>query len=44
MLVRKAAKDWCRRVVMVPGNGDRFGCLIVTEEIKSLCGGRGFTG
>ena len=23
----KAAKDWCRRVVMVPGIGGRFKCF-----------------
>ena len=27
ILVGKAAKDWCRRVVMVPGIGGRFRCF-----------------
>ena len=27
MLVGKAAKDWCRRVVMVPGIGGHFRCF-----------------
>ena len=27
VLAGKAAKDWCRRVVMVPGIGGRFWCF-----------------
>ena len=27
VLAGKAAKDWCRRVVMVPGIGGRFRCF-----------------
>ena len=35
-LAGKAAKDWGRRVVMVPGIGGRFGLLRVIEEKKPL--------
>ena len=42
ILAGKAAKDWCRRVVMVPGIGGSFYALGVIEELKSPYGGMGF--
>ena len=42
VLAGKAAKDWCRRVVMVPGIGGSFYALGVIEELKSPYGGMGF--
>ena len=38
-------QDWRWKVVVVPGIGGRFRCLLgVVEELKSPCGGRGFWG
>jgi len=38
----KAAQNWRWSRVMVPGIGNRFGCLRMIEEIKSPCHHRGF--
>ena len=38
----KAAKDWCRRVVMVPGIGRRLVLVEGDWRNKSPCGGKGF--